>query len=82
VRLHAHTPLTHKPCAMSENPTETLQLLTLKETASRLAISKRSLEREIAQGNFPRPLKIGRSVRVRLDVLRNYVASLSGGVPA
>jgi excisionase family DNA binding protein len=68
---------------MSENSTESVQLLTLKETANRLAISKRSLEREIANGRFPKPIKIGdRSVRISIETLRNYIASLSGGAMA
>ena len=61
---------------MSENSSEQLQLLTLKETALRLAISKRSLEREISSGRFPRPLKIGRSSRVTLAMIRAYVLQL------
>lgn len=62
---------------MSENPSEQIQLLTLKEAAVRLSISKRSLEREISSGKFPRPLKIGRSSRVTLAMLRAYVLQLS-----
>lgn len=68
---------------MSDNHTESVRLLTLKEAADRLAISKRSLEREIASGRFPKPVRIGgRSVRISLDTLRNYIAALSRGVTA
>lgn len=68
---------------MSDTHLESVRLLTLKEAADRLAISKRSLEREIASGRFPKPVKIGgRSVRVSLDTLRSYIVSLSGGATA
>lgn len=46
-------------------------LLTLPHAADTLAISKRTLERLIARGDFPRPIKIGRASRV----LRNDVDS-------
>lgn len=51
-------------------------LLTLEEAASRLAISKRTLEREIAAQRFPKPLKIGRASRVPEADVQAYVASL------
>lgn len=51
-------------------------LLTLEEAASRLAISKRTLEREIAAQRFPKPLKIGRASRVPESDVQAYVASL------
>ena len=53
-----------------------LVLLTLEETANRLAISKRTLEREIARGNFPPLLKIGRASRVALADLVDYLQRL------
>ncbi len=68
---------------MPDTLLESVRLLTLKEAADRLAISKRSLEREIASGRFPKPVKIGgRCVRISVDTLRNYIATLSGGVTA
>lgn len=51
-------------------------LLTLKQAAQRLAISRRTLERLIASGDFPSPLKIGRSSRVPLSDLQIYFARL------
>jgi excisionase family DNA binding protein len=51
-------------------------LLTLKQTAERLAVSKRTLERQIALGRFPVPLKVGRTSRVPLDSLSNYLKAL------
>lgn len=50
--------------------------LTLKEVAFRLQICRRTLEREIAAGRFPRPLKIGRSVRVLESDLQAYLERL------
>ena len=52
-------------------------LLTRKEAAERLAISKRTLEREIARGKFPRPLKIGRSSRWPASDVLQYLERLS-----
>jgi len=55
--------------------------LTLKEVAFRLHICRRTLEREILAGRFPRPLKIGRSVRVPETDLQAYLAGLRGESP-
>ena len=51
-------------------------LLTLKQAAELLAISKRTLERQVAVGNFPRPLKIGRSSRVSMQDVSSYLERL------
>ena len=59
--------------------TASVQLLTIKDAALRLAISTRTIHREIAAGRFPRPVKIGRSVRVPLSALEAYVRRLLGG---
>ena len=61
---------------MTEVSPDTPQLLTLQEAAQRLAVSKRTLEREINRGRFPRPLKIGTATRVELAALNRYVESL------
>lgn len=58
------------------------KLITLREAAQRLAISKRTLEREIAAQRFPKPLKIGRSSRVPEGDLQAYVAALRSERPA
>ena len=50
--------------------------LTLEQTAHRLTISKRSLERLIAAGDFPRPIKIGRSSRVFREDVSGYLEQL------
>jgi len=59
----------------SENTNGSL-LLTLKQTAQRLAISKRTLERLISGGQFPAPLKIGRSSRVTVDDVDEFLQRL------
>lgn len=55
--------------------------LTLNEVADRLQVCRRTLEREIAAGNFPRPLKIGRSVRIPESDLQAYLTGLRAKVP-
>ena len=54
------------------NPT----LLTLQQAAATLAISKRTLNRLISAGAFPRPVKIGRASRVPRDDLSTYLDRL------
>ncbi len=47
----------------SHSSSNVIQLLTVKETAERLSISRRTLYRLIQDKQFPRPLEIGGSVR-------------------
>ena len=59
------------------NRVELAPLLTVQQAADSMAISKRTLEREIASGRFPQPIKIGeRSVRIRPEHIRAYLDSL------
>lgn len=68
--------------AMSSNSSPAVgACLTLKEVAARLQVCRRTLEREIQAGRFPRPLKIGRSVRVLESDLQAYFARLRGEAP-
>ncbi len=53
------------------------RLLTLRQVAQSLGVCKRTIEREIANGRFPRPLKIGRSSRVPLSAVQAYVRKLA-----
>jgi len=53
-------------------------LLSLAEVASRLSLSKRTIEREIARGRFPKPIKIGRRTLVRVTDLNAFVGGTSG----
>lgn len=61
---------------MSAVSTGALQLLTLPEVAQRLGVHRRSVERLIAAGEFPRPLKVGAATRVPVSDLQAYVARL------
>lgn len=63
---------------MSENAL----LITLDDAASRLAVCRRTLEREIAAGRFPRPVRIGRTTRIQLSDLQAYLQKLVGPIPA
>ena len=51
-------------------------LLTLDQTAQALSISKRTLNRLIAGGTFPAPLKIGRASRVAREDIAGYLENL------
>ena len=51
-------------------------LLTLPQAAQDLSISKRTLERLIAAGDFPAPVKIGRSSRVPRTDLASYLEKI------
>ncbi|SDS38232.1 transcriptional regulator, AlpA family [Opitutus sp. GAS368] len=65
--------------AMStETPSEVPHLLTLRQAAQRLTICRRTLERLIAAGQFPRPVKIGRSTRVPESDVLAYLAKIIG----
>ena len=55
---------------------ETPLLITLEQAAQRLAISRRTLERLIAAGEFPSPLKLGRSSRVAVQDVDGYCEQL------
>jgi predicted DNA-binding transcriptional regulator AlpA len=52
-------------------------LLSPKAAAKALGICRRSLEREIARGKFPRPLKIGSSSRFRWEDITQYLERLT-----
>ena len=66
----------HSPRPSASADPEGHLLLTLNQAAQSLAISKRTLERLIAGGVFPMPLKIGRSSRVPRDDIANYLEQL------
>lgn len=75
------TNLDHESIVYTTTSPEALRLLTLKETAQRLAVCKRTLERLIIAGQFPRPLKIGRSVRIAESDLQAYITTLRADAP-
>lgn len=51
-------------------------LYTLAHAADRLSICRRSLERLISAGVFPRPVKVGSSSRVMHQDIANYLEQL------
>ncbi len=57
-------------------PHEDTSLLTLPRAAETLAISKRTLERLIAKGVFPPPVKIGRASRIPRDDITEFLEQL------
>jgi excisionase family DNA binding protein len=60
----------------SQTSKEESHLLSVRETAQRLGIARRTLEREVARKKFPPPLKIGsKSLYTESDV-EAYVAKL------
>ena len=56
--------------------TEDRDLFTMQNAARKLSLSRRTLERLIASGTFPSPLKIGRSSRVMREDISNYLEQL------
>ena len=51
-------------------------VLTPGEVAARLTVSRRTLERLIAAGDFPAPLKIGRASRFHPRDIEVYLENL------
>ncbi|MFI4854951.1 MAG: helix-turn-helix transcriptional regulator [Phycisphaerales bacterium JB065] len=49
------------------------RMLTLDDVASFLAVSRRTVERLIAGGELPRPVKIGASSRMPEDDVQRYI---------
>jgi len=54
-------------------PLRKLQLVTLDSVADALAVSKRTLQRLIQAGEFPAPIKVGATTRVRLADVERYI---------
>ena len=51
-------------------------LLTFEQAADELSVSRRTLARLVSRGEFPPPLKIGRSSRIHPDDLAAYLEKL------
>ena len=64
--------ITMDTATVSERPI----LITLEQAAQRLAISRRTLERLIAAGEFPSPLKLGRASRLAVEDIDTYCTQL------
>jgi len=52
-------------------------LLSIKQAAERLCVCRRTLEREIQRGRFPRPVKIGSASRWPASDLIAYLDRLN-----
>lgn len=74
ISIPSSRPLVLSPSASTGG--EGRLLITLNQAALALSISKRTLERLIAGGAFPVPLKIGRSSRVPCEDIVNYLEQL------
>lgn len=74
--------LSKKETMTSNDSNELAELITLEQAAERLTVCRRTLEREIARGRFPKPVRIGRATRVAVSDLRAYIESLKSGVIA
>jgi excisionase family DNA binding protein len=57
--------------------TETLEALTIDQVAERLNLSKRTVNRLISDGVFPRPVKIGRLSRWVPEDIRNFLNKMT-----
>jgi excisionase family DNA binding protein len=62
---------------MNQPSFDCVLLITLDDAAAQLSISRRTLEREIRKGRFPKPVKIGGLSRVPITAVRSYVNALS-----
>lgn len=51
-------------------------LFSMSGAARKLSLSRRTLERLISRGDFPAPVKIGRSSRVMREDISNYLEQL------
>lgn len=68
--------LNHEITVSSVPVGEPSQLLTVPQAAQRLGVCRRTLERLVSRGEFPRPLRVGGAVRVPLSDVQAFVASL------
>lgn len=61
---------------VKELPAELLQLLTMRDLTKSLGVCRRTLEREIQRGRFPRPVKIGSASRWPVSDVAAYLQAL------
>lgn len=64
------------PCPSLSRAHDERLLVTMQQAATTLSISKRTLERLIAGGSFPPPLKLGRSSRIDQRDINSYLEKL------
>ncbi len=55
------------------DPLQKLRAVTLQTAADTLGISKRTLHRLIAAGEFPKPIKVGASTRVLVEDIVAFI---------
>jgi excisionase family DNA binding protein len=68
--------LNHESTVSTESVPEDRDLLSLNVAARRLSICRRTLERLIAAGEFPQPVKVRGATRVPVTDLQAYLAKL------
>ena len=75
--------LNHAPTmsVFSEPRSEDNHVLTVKEVAARFRVCRRTIEREIAAGRFPAPIRIGRSLRFTEADLSAFEAKSKSETP-
>ena len=61
------------PIKQQSIPKESYQLISKREAASLLSISTRTLDRLISSGNLPQPIKVGKSSRLRLIDITQFI---------
>ena len=69
--------LNHETTVSQKIAAEAPSLLTLKQAAHDLAVCRRTLERLIARGEFPRPVKIAGASRILATDVIAYVQKLT-----
>ena len=72
--------LNHEPTmsAFSVPSLEDDRVLTVKEVAARFRVCRRTIEREIAAGRFPTPIRIGRALRFTEADLKAFETKAKG----
>jgi len=58
---------------IATSTTKQIELLTKEEVAKRLQLSVRTIYRKSQDGEMPAPVKVGRVVRWRSDVIDNWI---------
>lgn len=60
------------------DPLRRLQAVSISTAADLLGVSKRTLQRLIAAGEFPKPIKVGAASRLMLDDVQRYIDAQRG----
>lgn len=73
--IKRHLPNQHDRTEELKSSDKAYQLITKKEVASLLAISKRTVDRLVSVGDLPRPFKVGGCTRFRRIEILNFINS-------